>query len=302
MKLQRFVVVLFGRTVCAAHVERVSALLAAHALALEPPRPPVPGLPATYVELHAEGPPAAEASLRAALLSAADQLSIDIAFRRREAHGLPYRLCAFDMDSTLIAGEGIDELAAMAGAGGQVAAITAAAMRGELDFSESFRRRVALLRGLPESRALALTESIPLMEGAAELFAGLRRRGIRTAVLSGGFTFFARHLQERLGIDYAFANPLEVRGGMVTGEVTAPIVDGRRKAELLREIAAREGIPLEQTVAVGDGANDLPMLAAAGMGVAFHAKPVVRQAASHAISHLGLDGLLCLLGPPENRE
>ena len=182
------------------------------------------------------------------------------------------------------------------GRGGQVSRITEAAMRGEIDFKESFRRRVALLQGLPEEQVLGLTARIPLAEGAEQLIGTLKKLGYKTAILSGGFTFFARHLQSRFGIDYVYANELDVANGAVTGLVKADIVDGPRKAELLREIATRENISLEQVVAVGDGANDLPMLGIAGMGIAFRAKPLVRESASHAVSFLGLDCLLYLVG------
>jgi phosphoserine phosphatase len=174
--------------------------------------------------------------------------------------------------------------------------VTESAMRGEIEFQESFRRRVALLCGLKETRVLGLLRTIPLVEGAEQLIGTLRILGYKTAILSGGFNFFARDLQARLGIDYVFANDLEIVDGMVTGEVRTPIVDGTRKAELLREIAQKESISLEQVVAVGDGANDLPMLGIAGMGIAFRAKPMVRQTASHAVSFLGLDSLLYLIG------
>ena len=200
------------------------------------------------------------------------------------------------MDSTLIQGEVIDELAKMAGVGDRVAGITESAMRGEIEFQESFRRRVALLKGLPEARVLELIGRIPLAEGAEQLIRTLKVLGYKTAILSGGFTFFARHLQERFGIDYVHANELEIEGGVVTGRVSGRIIDGAGKAELLRQIAAQEQISLEQVVAVGDGANDLPMLNLAGMGIAFRAKPLVRQSADHSLTHLGLDGLLYLIG------
>lgn len=200
------------------------------------------------------------------------------------------------MDSTLIQTEVIDELAAAAGVGAEVAAITEAAMRGELDFKESFRRRMALLKGLDESVLAGIAERLPITEGADRLIATLKRLGYKVAILSGGFTYFAEHLQRRFGIDYVHANRLEFRDGTLTGEVSGEIVDGARKAELLREIAAREGIRLEQVIAVGDGANDLPMLAIAGLGIAFHAKPIVTEQARHAIATVGLDAILYLLG------
>jgi phosphoserine phosphatase len=169
-------------------------------------------------------------------------------------------------------------------------------MRGEIEFKESFRRRVALLKGLPQERVRELIGSIPLAEGAEQLIRTLKVLGYKMAILSGGFTFFARHLQERFGIDYVYANTLEIADGVVTGEVNGRIIDGPGKAELLRQIAEREKISLEQVIAVGDGANDLPMLNLAGMGIAFRAKPLVRQSADQSVTHLGLDGLLYLIG------
>jgi phosphoserine phosphatase len=200
------------------------------------------------------------------------------------------------MDSTLIQGEVIDELARLAGVADQVVKITESAMRGEIEFKESFARRVGLLKGLPEERVLELLGQIPLVDGAERLIRTLKLLGYKTAILSGGFAFFARHLQERLGIDYVFANELEISAGAVTGQVSGTVVDGARKAALLEEIATKEKISLEQVVAVGDGANDLPMLNLAGMGIAFRAKPLVRQSADHSLSLLGLDSLLYLIG------
>jgi phosphoserine phosphatase len=234
--------------------------------------------------------------MRGEFVALAQQLPIDIAFQRESIFRRNRRLFAFDMDSTLIQGEVIDELAKIAGVADRVVKITESAMRGEIEFQESFRRRVALLKGLPETRVRELVGKIPLAEGAERLISTLKTLGYKTAILSGGFTFFAQHLQQRFRIDYVHANELEFANGAVTGEVHGQIVDGARKAALLREIAAQENISLEQVVAVGDGANDLPMLNLAGMGIAFRAKPLVRQSADHSLTQLGLDGLLYLIG------
>jgi phosphoserine phosphatase len=250
-------------------------------------------------EIWACGTVENEAAMRIELMALADEMAVDIAFRPVSEYRRERWLFVFDMDSTLIQGETIDELAKMAGVGDQVVAITTSAMRGEIQFQESFRRRVGLLKGLPETRVLEVVDRIPLMEGAERLFRALRARGAKTAILSGGFTFFGAVLKEKLGVDFVHANELDVRDGVVTGEVRGRIVDGTYKAELLVEIARREGIPLEQVVAVGDGANDLPMLGLAGMGVAFHAKPIVRASARFSMTHVGLDGLLYLLGVPD---
>jgi phosphoserine phosphatase len=244
------------------------------------------------VRFYAYGRVSDESLIRSEFLAVADEIAADIVWQAESEFTRERRLFIFDMDSTLIQGETIDELAKMADVADRVIAITASAMRGEIEFPESFQRRVALLAGLPEAKALEVVGRIPLMEGAERLFRVLKARGCKTAILSGGFTFLGAVLQEKLGADYLFANELDLADGFVTGEVQGRIVDGARKAELLVEIAGREGIPLEQVVAVGDGANDLPMLSLAGMGVAFHAKPVVRASAKYAMTHVGLDGLL----------
>lgn len=248
------------------------------------------------VELAASGDLGSEDEMRAALLELTHQHDVDIAFQHDNVYRRNRRLVAFDMDSTLINAEVIDELAKLAGVGAQVQAITESAMRGELDFQASFRKRVSLLKGLPASALRQVVDMVPLMDGAERLTSTLRRLGYKTAILSGGFTFVGRELQRRLGIDYLHANELDIVDGIVTGQVRGDIVDGARKARHLAEIARAEGLSMEQVIAVGDGANDLPMLRLAGLGIAFRAKPLVRQSARQSISTMGLDGILYLLG------
>lgn len=248
------------------------------------------------IEISVRGEPRDAIAMRAAFLKIANERDLDIAFQRDSAFRRNRRLVVFDMDSTLIRSEVIDELAAEAGVGDQVARITEATMRGELDFNNSFRARVALLKGLDEGALERVRDRLELTEGAQRLISTLKTLGYRTAILSGGFNWFGHWLQQLLGIDYVYANELEIKDGKVTGEVIGSIVNGERKAELLREIARRENINLEQVIAVGDGANDLPMLGIAGLGIAFRAKPLVRKNARHAISTLGLDGILYLIG------
>lgn len=297
-----FIITVLGRTITTHQLARVSSIIAAHEMnidridRLSGELSPQGGPGNASIELAISGDPYRELSLRSALMAAALDLSIDVAFQRESIFRRNRRLFAFDMDSTLIQGEVIDELAKMAGVGDQVVKITEAAMRGELNFDESFTRRLGLLKGLPAERAHSLLNSIPLAEGAERLIRTLKLLGYKTAILSGGFQFFARSLQQRLGIDHVYSNELEIENGVVTGRVIPPIINGAKKAELLGEIAQREGISLEQAVAVGDGANDIPMLSLAGMGIAYRAKPRVRQSADQSISFLGLDGLLYLIG------
>jgi phosphoserine phosphatase len=311
----RYIVSVLGPSLTASHLEAVSGVIASAGLNIDridrlSSRTPLDadsanggniansanGRGRVCVELSASGLIRSDDDMRAALLALTHAFDVDIAFQHDNVYRRNRRLVAFDMDSTLIQTEVIDELARLAGVGDQVARITEAAMRGELDFQASFRRRVGLLKGLPESALQDVVNSVPLMDGAERLISTLRRLGYKTAILSGGFTFMGRELQRRLGIDHLHANELDTVDGVVTGEVKGEIVDGQRKAYHLGEIAKAEGLSMEQVIAVGDGANDLPMLKLAGLGIAFRAKPVVRQSARQAISTLGLDGILYLLG------
>ncbi len=303
----RYILTLLSRELHSAQVSAVANVIAAQGLNIDiitrlsgrPPRTISSDNVKTRracVEFSVRGKPKDEDALRAELMELTRAHPVDIAWQRDSVYRRMRRLVAFDMDSTLIQHEVIDELAREAGAFERVSAITEAAMRGELDFRQSLTQRVALLKGLDVSVMQRVADRLQLTEGAERLASALKQFGYKTAILSGGFNFFGRHLQERLGIDYVRTNDLESEGGKLTGRVKGEIVDAQRKADLLREIAAGENISLQQTIAVGDGANDLPMLAAAGLGIAFHAKPLVAQSARHQISTLGLDGILYLIG------
>jgi phosphoserine phosphatase len=300
----RHIVTLLTRKVTAEQLQTVSSITAKYGLNIDridrlSGRMPLDlpsGKGKGCIEFSVRGEPADAQQMRAEFLHVAQELNVDIAFQQDSLFRRNRRLAVFDMDSTLIEAEVIDELAKANGVGDRVSEITERAMRGELDFRASFKERLALLKGLDIKVLDEIGASLRLTEGAETLFAELKRLGYKTAILSGGFTYFARQLQAKLGIDYIFANELEVVDGKCTGVAVEPIVDAQRKADLLRELASKEGLSLEQTIAVGDGANDLPMLAIAGLGVAFRAKPLVKQSAKQAISTLGLDGVLYLLG------
>jgi phosphoserine phosphatase len=248
------------------------------------------------IEFSLRGNPKDESEMRQHFMDVAREIGADIAFQTDNIYRRNRRLVCFDMDSTLIQTEVIVDLARQAGVGEKVNEITEAAMHGELDFTESFKQRIALLKGLDESVLNKIAENLPITEGAERLFSTLKKYGFKTAILSGGFTYFGHHLQRKLGIDYVFANELEIIDGKLTGRHIGDVVDGNMKAELLKKIAFKEDIHLEQVIAVGDGANDLPMLNVAGLGIAFHAKPKVKKNAQHAISTIGLDGILYLMG------
>lgn len=248
------------------------------------------------VEFSVRGTPNNIENIRSQFLEMSAELMADIAFQEDNIFRRNRRLVAFDMDSTLIQAEVIDELAKEAGVGEQVAAITEAAMRGELDFKQSLRKRLSLLEGLDESVLKSVADRLPLAEGAERLISTLKNVGYTIAILSGGFTYFGNILKERLGIDYVYANELEIVDGKLTGKAVGEIVDAEKKAELLQALATRESLSLQQVIAVGDGANDLPMLNLAGLGIAFHAKPKVKKGARQAISNLGLDSILYLIG------
>ena len=301
----RHIITLLARRITAEHIARVTDIAAAHGLNIDN----ISRLSGRVsvdeesnesakacVEFSVRDMQADESDVRTALLTLASELGVDIAFQRDDIYRRNRRLVVFDMDSTLIEAGVIDELAKEAGVGEQVSEITESAMRGEIDFNESFKRRVALLKGLDESVLERVAARLKMTEGAERLVSQLKRTGYKTAILSGGFTYFAKYLQSRLGFDYIYANELDIQEGKVTGEVVGTVVNGERKAELLRDIAQREGLCLEQTIAVGDGANDLPMLSIAGLGIAFRAKPLVRENAKQSISTLGLDGILYLIG------
>ncbi len=300
----RFIVTLLGRKLSATNIAHVSAVVSRHGMNIDA----ISRLSGRFslrqdqphrracVQFSIRGAIADVEGLRHDLLAITQQDEVDVAFQADDLYRRNRRLIVFDMDSTLIQCEVIDELAKAAGVGDKVAAITEAAMRGEIPFNESFERRLATLAGLDQAVLAEIAHRLPITEGAERLIGTLKRLGYRVGILSGGFTYFAEHLKQRFGLDSVSANALDIVDGKLTGRVKGEIVNGEKKAELLRAMARDLGVDMRQTIAVGDGANDLPMLAIAGLGVAFHAKPMVRENARHAISTLGLDSILYLLG------
>ncbi len=300
----RYIITLLGPQIEARHVFEISEIIQSNGLNIDSikrlsGRKSLIHLPSNLrscIEFTVRGVPGDIDNMRSRFLDSSRDLGIDISFQVDNVYRRNRRLVAFDMDSTLIQVEVIDELAKAAGVGEKVSAITERAMQGDIDFKESFRQRLALLQGLDESVLSQIADRLPLTQGAEHLISTLKKIGYKTAIISGGFQFFGNHLQQKLGIDYVFANQLEIANGKVTGSVSGTVVDAQRKADILRELAQKEQISLEQVIAVGDGANDLPMLSIAGLGIAFHAKPIVKKSAKHSISNLGLDGILYLIG------
>lgn len=302
----RYIVTLLGKIITAEQLSLITKAVAEQNLNIDsikrltgrPPLEDIKNEDASRfcVELSLRGELKDKKQLSAQFLKYSAELGIDISFQKDDIFRRNRRLICFDMDSTLIKTEVIDELADRAGVGPQVRAITESAMRGEIDFTESFKQRVALLNGLDEKVMREVAENLPIMDGAERLMSILKKTGMKIAILSGGFTYFGNYLKKKFDIDYVYANELEIEGGKLTGNYIGDIVDGKRKAELLRLIAQVEKIDLEQVIAVGDGANDLPMLNLAGLGIAFHAKPKVKANAKQSISTIGLDGILYFLG------
>lgn len=302
----RYILTLLGRHITARHISEISKIIANQGLNIDTITRLTGRMPLdantematkACIEFSVRGNPKDKTRMQSDILRLTSELNFDVSMQEDTMYRRCRRLICFDMDSTLIRTEVIDELADRAGVGPEVRAITESAMRGEIDFCESFTRRVALLKGLDVSVMKEIADNLPITEGVEKLMSVLKRSGYKTAILSGGFTYFGQSLKNRFGFDYVYANELEIGpDGKLTGRYVGDIVDGKRKRELLKLLAQVENIDIAQTIAVGDGANDLPMLSEAGLGIAFHAKPKVKAEASQSISTIGLDGVLYFLG------
>ena len=300
----RYIITILGRKLTAKQIAGVSHVVAEQGMNIDDikrltgriPLDENERTPKASVQFSVRGTPSDKERMKADFMRLSNELEMDISFQEDSMYRRMRRLICFDMDSTLIKTEVIDELAIRAGVGDQVKAITESAMRGEIDFCESFKQRCALLKGLDVSVMQEIAENLPITEGVDRLMRVLKKVGFKIAILSGGFTYFGNYLKQKYNIDYVYANELEIEDGKLTGRYVGDIVDGRRKAELLRLIAQVEDVDIRQTVAVGDGANDLPMISIAGLGIAFHAKPKVKATANQSISTIGLDGILYFLG------
>ncbi len=305
----RWIITILGRRLTARVIADVSRAVAEQGMNIDgikrlTGRMPLHGedpLGKSCVQVSVRGFLKDQTAMQQRFMQIANEQETDISLQEDTMYRRSRRLVCFDMDSTLIRTEVIDELADRAGVGKEVRAITESAMRGEIDFCESFKRRVALLKGLDESVMRDIAENLPITEGVDRMMAALKRTGYKTAILSGGFTYFGNYLKQRFGFDYVYANELEIVDGKLTGRYLGDIVDGRRKAELLKLLAQVENVNIKQTIAVGDGANDLPMLATAGLGIAFHAKPKVKATADQSLSTIGLDGILYFIGFKDNQ-
>lgn len=300
----RWIITTLGRKLTARHISLIACEIASQGLNIDgiqrltgrAPLDESEPLSKSCVEFSVRGTPSNLADMSRRFMQISSDEGFDISLQEDTIYRRCRRLVCFDMDSTLIETEVIDELAMRAGVGEQVKAITESAMRGEIDFTESFARRVALLKDLDESVMKEIAENLPVTEGVGRMMKVLKRAGFKTAILSGGFTYFGEYLKRMFGFDYVYANELEIENGKLTGRYVGDVVDGKRKAELLRIIAQVENIDIAQTIAVGDGANDLPMLSTAGLGIAFHAKPKVKATARQSISSIGIDGVLYFIG------